>query len=139
LENILLGHSFTGKYSPMLPQTTLPMENIPPIHLQEIIFSSSDKLASKQLSKLEKAGKIGRLPPVPTHPILPTARKRWFSVTCSPYSAGCSPATYLRMLQRAHELSATIVGEDMDAMKIQLEKSNAFKAHDEAALKMEGR
>ena len=32
--------------------------------------------------------------------------------------------------------SATIAGNDMDAMKIQLEKSNAFKAHDEATLRI---
>jgi hypothetical protein len=37
------------------------MENILPIHLQEVIFSSSDKLVSKQLSKLEKAGKIRKI------------------------------------------------------------------------------
>lgn len=46
------------------------------------------------------------------------------------------PVVYLHMLQRAHEFSATIVSEDMDAMKIQLEKSNAFKAPDEAILKI---
>ncbi len=61
LENIRPKHSFTGKYSPILTQTTLLMENILPIHLQEIIFSSSDKLVSKQLSKLEKAGKIRKI------------------------------------------------------------------------------
>ncbi len=37
------------------------MENILPIHLQEIIFSSSDKLVNKQLSKLEKVGKIRKI------------------------------------------------------------------------------
>jgi hypothetical protein len=40
------------------------------------------------------------------------------------------------MLQWVHEFSATIAGEDMDAMKVQLEKSNAFKAHNEATLKI---
>jgi hypothetical protein len=39
------------------------MENILPIHLQEIIFSSSDKAVSKQISKLEKAGKIRKIAP----------------------------------------------------------------------------
>lgn len=46
------------------------------------------------------------------------------------------PAAYLRMLQRAHGFSATIIGEDMDLMKNLLVKSNAFKVHDEATLKI---
>ncbi len=37
------------------------MENILPMHLQEVIFSSSDKLVNKQLSELEKAGKIRKI------------------------------------------------------------------------------
>lgn len=37
------------------------MENIIPIHLQEIIFSSSDQRISKQISKLEKNGKIRKI------------------------------------------------------------------------------
>ena len=37
------------------------MENILPIHLQEIIFSSSDPKISKQISKLERNGKIRKI------------------------------------------------------------------------------
>jgi len=37
------------------------MENILPVHLQEIIFSSSDQKISKQTSKLEKNGKIRKI------------------------------------------------------------------------------
>ncbi len=37
------------------------MENILPIHLQEMIFSSSDQKISKQISKLEKNGKIRKI------------------------------------------------------------------------------
>lgn len=37
------------------------MENILPIHLQEVIFSSSDPKTSQQLSKLQKAGKIRKI------------------------------------------------------------------------------
>lgn len=37
------------------------MENILPIHLQEIIFSSSDPRISKQISKLERNGKIRKI------------------------------------------------------------------------------
>lgn len=39
------------------------MENILPIHLQEVIFSSSDPKISKQISKLEKNGKIRKIAP----------------------------------------------------------------------------
>ena len=39
------------------------MENISPIHLQEIIFSSSDPKISKQISKLGKNGKIRKIAP----------------------------------------------------------------------------
>lgn len=37
------------------------MENILPIHLQEVVFSSSDSAMSKQISKLEKAGKLRKI------------------------------------------------------------------------------
>jgi len=39
------------------------MENILPIHLQEIIFGSSLPKISKQISKLQKAGKIRKIAP----------------------------------------------------------------------------
>ncbi|MFA6261460.1 MAG: Fic family protein [Bacteroidia bacterium] len=39
------------------------MEKILPIHLQEIIFGSSESRISKQISKLEKAGKIRKIAP----------------------------------------------------------------------------
>jgi hypothetical protein len=39
------------------------MENILPIHLQEVIFSSSLPQISKQISKLEKAGKLRKIAP----------------------------------------------------------------------------
>ena len=37
------------------------MEKILPIHLQEVIFSSSDPKISKQISRLEKSGKIRKI------------------------------------------------------------------------------
>ncbi|MDP2113637.1 MAG: cell filamentation protein Fic, partial [Bacteroidota bacterium] len=37
------------------------MENILSIHLQEVIFSSSDPKLSKQISRLEKAGKLRKI------------------------------------------------------------------------------
>jgi Fic family protein len=39
------------------------MENILPIHFQEIIFGSSESRISKQISKLEKEGKIRKIAP----------------------------------------------------------------------------
>jgi fido (protein-threonine AMPylation protein) len=46
------------------------------------------------------------------------------------------PLVYIRMMQRAWEFSATIIGDDMDAMENLLEESNAFKEHDQASLKI---
>lgn len=46
------------------------------------------------------------------------------------------PAAYVRMMLRAHEFSATIVGDDMNAMEKHLENSNAFREHDKAKLKI---
>lgn len=37
------------------------MENFLPIHFQEVIFGSSDKKISKDISKLEKEGKIRKI------------------------------------------------------------------------------
>jgi len=45
-------------------------------------------------------------------------------------------AAYVRMMLRAHEFSATIVGDDMNAMEKHLEDSNAFKEHDKGKLKI---
>lgn len=39
------------------------MENILPIHLQEIVFSSSNPQVSKQISKLEKTGRLRKIAP----------------------------------------------------------------------------
>ena len=44
------------------------------------------------------------------------------------------PKPYIRMLTRAHEFSATILGATMDEMQLILEKSNAFLEHTEGKL-----
>jgi len=44
------------------------------------------------------------------------------------------PSAYIRMLSRAHEFSATIVGEELDQMQAILEACNAFEEHTEAKL-----
>lgn len=46
----------------------------------------------------------------------------------------CDP--YIRMLQRAHEFSSTVFGEDMDEMQEHLKKCNAFLEHTEGLLKI---
>lgn len=45
-------------------------------------------------------------------------------------------ATYIRMLQRAQEFSASLIASDMQALENHLTLSNAFKEHDEARLKI---
>ncbi|WKN44897.1 Fic family protein [Tunicatimonas pelagia] len=46
------------------------------------------------------------------------------------------PSAYVRMLSRAHAFSATIVGETVNHMQTQLERSNAFLEHTEGKLKI---
>jgi len=46
------------------------------------------------------------------------------------------PGVYIRMLERAHAFSDTIVGTDMDAMEVILRKSDAFKESNEGVLKI---
>lgn len=63
LEYIFPILSFTGIYFLNLRQNDLVMENILPIHLQEIIFGSSVPKISKQISKLSISGKIRKIAP----------------------------------------------------------------------------
>jgi Fic family protein len=46
---------------------------------------------------------------------------------------------YIKMLQRAHEFSAHIVGDDMIEMQEYLQQCNAFAEHTEATLKIIGK
>lgn len=46
----------------------------------------------------------------------------------------CDP--YIKMLQRAHEFSENIFGDDLDEMQVYLEQCNAFSEHTEARLKI---
>ena len=61
LENIFTQQYFDGNYFIILDFKLLLMENILPIHLQEVIFSSSNSRLSKQISMLEKAGKLRKI------------------------------------------------------------------------------
>ncbi|MCF8246001.1 MAG: Fic family protein [Saprospiraceae bacterium] len=67
--------------------------------------------------------------------IIPTVYRDDYMVALRRLTRQHDPTPYLRMMQRAHEFSATIAGDDMDAMKVHLEKCNAFKQHDEAQLR----
>jgi hypothetical protein len=88
------------------------IENISTIHLQEIIFGSSDQKISKLLSKLEKTGKIRKL------------------------TRQGDPKPYIKMLQRAAEFSETIYGDDYSEMLDILTRCNSFSEHTEAKLKI---
>ena len=55
--------TFSGKNIPIFVKTTELMENISPIHLQEVIFSSSDRAQSKVISKLFEKKLIRRIAP----------------------------------------------------------------------------
>src|SRR5262245_12277966 len=61
MENIFLKLAYTGKNFLNYSFQAFLMENILPIHLQEVVFSSSDPKYSKQISKLEKAGKLRKI------------------------------------------------------------------------------
>jgi Fic family protein len=63
MENNIQKQHLSGKKSVYLFCNLLIMENILPIHLQEVIFSSSDSKMNKQISRLEKAGKLRKLAP----------------------------------------------------------------------------
>lgn len=49
------------------------------------------------------------------------------------------PSVYIKMLQRAQEFSATLIANNMETLENLLTKSNAFKEHDEAKLKILGK
>lgn len=68
--------------------------------------------------------------------IIPTVYRDDYMTALRRLTRQYDPVVYIRMLLKAHEFSAAIIGEDMDAMKNLLEQSNAFKSHDEAILKM---
>ncbi len=53
----------SGKYFTTTPYFSSIMENNVPIHLQEIVFGSSDSRISKKISQLEKEGKLRKLAP----------------------------------------------------------------------------
>lgn len=61
MEKICAKTRFSGKNLSNLHFILTIMENFLPLHLQEILFSSSDSSLSRQLSKLEKAGQLRKI------------------------------------------------------------------------------
>jgi Fic family protein len=68
--------------------------------------------------------------------IIPTVYREDYVGALRRLSRQHDPVAYIRMMQRAAEFSATIVGDAMDKMEKLLEASNAFKEHNTAALKI---
>ena len=71
-----------------------------------------------------------------TRIIIPTVYRDDYLGALRRLTRNDDPAVYIRMLQRAQEFSATLVASEMEALENQLTKSNAFKEHDEAKLKI---
>jgi fido (protein-threonine AMPylation protein) len=68
--------------------------------------------------------------------IIPTVYREDYVLALRKLTRQSDPAAYIRMMGRTHEFSATIAGDDMDAMEKHLEASNAFKEPDKAKLKI---
>jgi len=66
--------------------------------------------------------------------IIPTVYREDYIGALRQLTSTQLPDTYIRMLQRAQQFSATVVGEDMEQMQSILEISNAFKEGEEHIL-----
>jgi len=71
-----------------------------------------------------------------TRIIIPTVYREDYLGAIKKLSRQQVPEAYIRMLSRAREFSATIVGNDMDEMQRRLEASNAFLEPEEGKLKI---
>lgn len=71
-----------------------------------------------------------------TRIIIPTVYRDDYLGALRRLTRNDDPAVYIRMLQRAQEFSATLGANTIEALESQLNKSNAFKEHDEAKLKI---
>jgi hypothetical protein len=68
--------------------------------------------------------------------LIPTVYRDDYILALRKMTRQGKPEAFVRMLSRIHEYSTTITGSNMDEMQVLLEKSNAFRDHDEAKLKM---
>jgi Fic family protein len=66
--------------------------------------------------------------------IIPTVYRDDYLGALRRLSRHGDPAAYVRMLQRAHQFSASITGEDMARMQVRLEAASAFSEPDEGML-----
>lgn len=73
-----------------------------------------------------------------TKVIIPTVFREDYLGALRQLTRRHQPDTFIRMVQRAQQFSATIIGEDMDVMQQVLEASNAFKEGDEHILRIAG-
>ena len=69
-----------------------------------------------------------------TRIMIPTVYREDYLGALRRLSRRSDPAVYIRMLQRAQRFCSTLKANPLDIMQIQLEKSNAFKEHEEARL-----
>jgi Fic family protein len=67
--------------------------------------------------------------------IIPTVYRDDYLLALRKLTRSSISTTYIRMLQRAQEFSATLQANAMDRLENQLVNSNAFKDHDEARLR----
>lgn len=110
------------------------MQKTLPLHLQEIIYATSDSFTSRKISELEEKGKIRKIASkvysanLEEEPSV-IIRRNLFSII-----GHLLP--FIEMLSKAQRFSATIFGEDFDDMQLKLENSNAFAEHTEAKLKI---
>jgi Fic family protein len=68
--------------------------------------------------------------------IIPTVYREDYMGALRRLTRQQDPDAYIRMLQRAHEFSETITGDDMEEMEKKLRESNAFKEYNQAKLKV---
>ena len=68
--------------------------------------------------------------------IIPTVYREDYLGALRQLTRRHEPGKYIRMLERAHAFSATVVGEDMDALIHILTRSNAFNEGDENVLQI---
>ncbi|QGN22517.1 Fic family protein [Elizabethkingia anophelis] len=69
--------------------------------------------------------------------IIPTVYREDYLGALRQLTRRNQPDTFIRMLQRAQNFSATLTGENMDTMHRMLEASNAFKEGDEYILRIQ--
>lgn len=68
--------------------------------------------------------------------IIPTVYREDYMLALRKLTRQHEPNAYITMLEKAHEFTATIVGDDINKMEDRLKTSNAFKEHDVAKLKI---